>query len=73
MLLPKNSVPFEGLYSSSIVKWVLCTNISVIPQIQAPFHQINGTHAIFLSVILMLNMLSRITSKDHTFLFAYHI
>ena len=48
---------------TSIVKWILCKIILVIPQRQAHFRQFNGTHAIFLSVILMENMLSLIKSK----------
>ena len=38
-----------GSTVTSIVKWVLCKIISVIPQIQAPFHQFNGTHAFSVS------------------------
>ena len=34
-----------------------------IPQRQAPFRQFNVSHAILLSVILMVNMLSRSNSK----------
>ena len=52
-----------GITVTSTVKWVSCTSILIISQRQAPFRQFNGTHAIFLSVILMVNMLSRIKSK----------
>ena len=50
---------------TSVVKWVLHKIILVISQRQAKF---NGTHAIFLQVILMVNMLTRIKSKrSHLF------
>ena len=48
---------------TSIVKWISCKIIIVISQRQAPFRQFIITHAIFLLVILMVNMLSRIKSK----------
>ena len=48
---------------TSIVKWISCKIILVISQRPAPFRQLNRTHAIFLLVILMVNMLSRIKSK----------
>ena len=48
---------------TSIVKLNLGTIILVIPQRLAPFCQINGTHAIFLSVISMVKLLSLIKSK----------
>ena len=59
-----------GRTVTSIVKWISCKNILVISQRQAPFRQCNNTHAIFLVVILMVNMLSRIKSKIST-LFVY--
>ena len=52
-----------GRTVTSIVKWILCKIILVISQRQAPFRQLNRTHAILLLVILMVNMLSRIKSK----------
>ena len=52
-----------GRTLTSIVKWILCKIILVIPQRQAPFRQFNRSHAILLSVILMVNMLSRSNSK----------
>ena len=48
---------------TSIVKWISCKTILVISQRQAHFCQFNRTHAIFLLVILMVNMLSRIISE----------
>ena len=48
---------------TSIIKWISCKIILVISQRQAPFRQINRTHAIFPLVILMVNMLSCIKSK----------
>ena len=48
---------------TSIVKWISCKIILEISQKQTHFHQFNGTHAIFLKVILMVNMLSLIKSK----------
>ena len=48
---------------TSIVKWILCKLILVISQRQAHFCQFNRAHAIFLLVILMVNMFSRIKSK----------
>ena len=51
-----------GRTVTSIVKWISCKIILVISQGQAQFHQFNRTHAIFLLVILMVNMLSRIKS-----------
>ena len=48
---------------TSIVKWISGKIILEIPQRQAPFRQFNGIYAIFLSVILMVNMLSLIKSK----------
>ena len=54
-----------GRSVTSFVKWISCEIIIVIPKRQAPFHQFNRTHAIFLLVILMVNMSSRIkTLKD---------
>ena len=52
-----------GITVTSIVKWILCKIILVISKRQAPFRQFNRTHAIFLLVILMENMLSCINSK----------
>ena len=52
---------------TSIVKWISCKIILVISQRQASVRQINRTHAIFLLVILMVNMLSRINSKMSCF------
>ena len=46
----------------SIVKWISCKIILVKSQKRAAFSQFNRTHAIFLLVILMVNMLSRIKS-----------
>ena len=51
-----------------IVKWISCKIILVISQRQAPFRQVNRAHAIFLLVILMVNMLSCIKSKRSRFL-----
>ena len=45
---------------TSIVKWISRKIILVISQRQAPFCLFNRAHAIFLLVILMVNMLSRI-------------
>ena len=50
---------------TSIVKWISSKIIWVISQRQAPFHQFNRTHAIFLLVILMVYMLSHIKSKRY--------
>ena len=47
---------------TSVAKWTLCRIISVISQNQANFRQFNGTHATFLLVIFMVNMLSLIKS-----------
>ena len=47
---------------TSVVKWILCKIILVIPQRQAHFRHFYGMHAIFLKVILMVNMLSLIKS-----------
>ena len=52
-----------GRRVTSTLKWILCKIILVIPQKQAHFRQFNRTHAIFLSVILMVNMLFLIKSK----------
>ena len=52
-----------GRRVTSVVKWSLYKIILVISQRQAHFRQFNGMHAIFLQVILMLNMLSLIKSK----------
>ena len=52
-----------GRRVTSDVKWILFKNDLVILQRQAYFHQFNRTHAIFLQVILMVNMLSLIKSK----------
>ena len=52
-----------GRTVTSIVKWISCKIILEISQRQAPFRQFNRTHAIFLLVILMVKMLSRIKSK----------
>ena len=49
-----------GRRVTSVVNWILCKIISVISQRQAHFRQFNGTHVIFLLVILMVNMLSLI-------------
>ena len=51
-----------GRTVTSIVKLISCKIILVISQRQAPFCQFNRTPAIFLLVILMVNMLSRIKS-----------
>ena len=48
---------------TSAVKWILYKNILVISQRQAHFRQFNGTHVIFLEVILMVNMLLLIKSN----------
>ena len=57
-----------GRRVTSVVKWILCKIILVISQRHAHFRQFNGTHAIFLEVILMVNMLSLIKSKrSHLF------
>ena len=47
----------------SVVKWNLYNIILVISQRQAHIRQFNGTHAIFLQIILMVDMLSLIKSK----------
>ena len=52
-----------GRTVTSIVKWISCKIILVISQRQAHFRQFNRIHAIFLLVILMVNMLSRVKSK----------
>ena len=52
-----------GRTITSIVKWISCKIILVIPQKQAPFRQFNGTHTIFLSVILLVNMSDGIKPK----------
>ena len=52
-----------GRTIASIVIWISCKIILVKPQRQAPFRQFNRKHAIFLLVILMVNMLSRKKSK----------
>ena len=52
-----------GRTITNIVKWISCKIILVIPQRQAPFCQFNRSHAIFLSVILMVNMLTYSKSK----------
>ena len=52
-----------GRRVTSLVKWILCKIILVISQRQAHFRQFSGVHAIFLYVILMVNMLSLIKSK----------
>ena len=54
-----------GRTVTSIVKWISCKINFEISQRQAPFRQFNRTHAIFLLVILMVNMLSRIKSKRY--------
>ena len=51
-----------GRTNTSIVKWISCKIILVISQRQTPFRQFNRTHAIFLLIILMVNMLSHIKS-----------
>ena len=48
---------------TTIVKRISCKIILVISLRQAPFRQFNRTHAIFLLVILMVDMLSRIKYK----------
>ena len=48
---------------TSVVKRILYKITLVILQKQAHFRQFNGMHAIFLQVILMVNMLSLIKSK----------
>ena len=53
---------------TSIVKWISGKIILDISQRQAPFCQFNRTHVIFLLVILMVNMLSRIKSKNLAYL-----
>ena len=52
-----------GRTGTSIVKWMSCKIILVISQRQAPFRQFDRTHAIFLLVILKVNISSRIKSK----------
>ena len=52
-----------GRTVTRMVIWISCKIILVILQRHAPFRQFNRTHAIFLLVILMVNMLSRIKSK----------
>ena len=47
-----------------MVTWILHKIILVISQRQANFCQFNGTHAIYLLVILMVNMLYLIKSKS---------
>ena len=47
-----------GQRVTSVVKLILYKNILVISQRHSHFRQFNGTHAIFLQVILMVNMLS---------------
>ena len=44
-----------GRRVTCVVKWILCKIILVISQRQTHFSQFNGTHAIFLLVILMVN------------------
>ena len=53
-----------GRRVTSVVKWILCKIIFklVISQREAHFRKFNGTHAIFLKVILIVNMLSLIKS-----------
>ena len=46
-----------GRRVTSVEKWILCKSILVISQRQAHFRQFNGTYAIFLEVIYMVNML----------------
>ena len=54
---------------TSTIKWILRKINLVISQRQAPFRQLNRTHAIFLLSILMVNMLSRMKSKiSHWFM-----
>ena len=48
---------------TSVVKWILFKIIKIIPQRQAHFRQFKGTHAIFLEVNFVLNMLYLIKSK----------
>ena len=52
-----------GQIVTSVVEWILYKIILVISQRQAHLRQFTGTHAIFLQVILMVNMLSLIYSK----------
>ena len=52
-----------GRTIASIVKWILCKIISVIPQRQASFRQFDVSDAIFLFLSLMVNMSSRCKSK----------
>ena len=59
-----------GRRVTSVVKWILCKIILIISQRQAHFCQINRMQAIYLQVILMVNMLSLIKSK-RTRLFDY--
>ena len=57
-----------GRTVTSIVKWISCKIILVISQRQALFRQFNRAPSIFLLVILMINILSRIKSKrSHLF------
>ena len=51
-----------GRTVTSIVILISCKIILVISQRQAPFRQFIRTHAIFLLVILMVKMFSRIKS-----------
>ena len=46
-----------------VIKWILYKIILVISQRKIHFRQFNGTHAIFLQVILIVNMLFLIKSK----------
>ena len=48
---------------TSVVKWILFNIMLVISQRQAHFCQFNGTHAIFLQVIILVNMLFLIKSN----------
>ena len=52
-----------GRRVTSVVKMILYKIILEISERQAHLRQFNGTHAIFLQVVLMVNMLSLIKSK----------
>ena len=47
-----------SLRVTSVVKWILYKIILVVSQRRAHFREFYGTHAIFLQVILMVNVVS---------------
>ena len=53
----------DCLRVTSVVKWILYKLFLAISQKQAHFGQFDGTDAIFLQVILMVNIFSLIKSK----------